>query len=44
MARRFVVCALLLVLSEASYGGDKPGTKLPPTNAGLEKIKKLAGT
>src|SRR5690349_7062215 len=46
MVRRFVLCGLLLSLSQASFGGDKPGAKLPapPTNAGLEKLKKLAGT
>ncbi len=46
MVRRFVVCGVLLTLSLASFGGDKPGAKLPPppTNAGLEKMKKLAGT
>ena len=46
MVRRFVVCGLLLTLSLASFGDDKPGAKLPPppTNAGLEKMKKLAGT
>ena len=46
MVRRFVACGLLLTLSLASFGGDKPGAKLPtpPTNAGLEKMKKLAGT
>ena len=46
MVRRFVACGLLLTLSMASYGGDKPGAKLtqPPTNAGLEKMKKLVGT
>src|SRR3954449_2742435 len=46
MVRRFVLCGLLLTLSQASFGGDKPGVKLPPppTNAGLEKMKKLAGT
>ena len=46
MVRRFVVCGLLLTLSQASYGGDQPGGKLPPppTNAGLEKMKKLVGT
>ena len=49
MVRRFLACGLvltlLLTLSAASYGGE-PGTKLPapPTNAGLEKMKKLAGT
>src|SRR6266404_4690335 len=50
MVRRFLACgllwALLLTLSLASYGDDKPGAKLPapPTNASLEKMKKLAGT
>ena len=47
MARRFLVCGLvLLALQVAAYGDDKTGGKLPPapTNAGLEKLKKLAGT
>jgi hypothetical protein len=50
MMRRFLACGLaltfLLTLSLASYGDGKPGVKLPapPTNAGLEKMKKLAGT
>src|SRR5277367_5888702 len=46
MVRRFVVCGLLLTCSLASLGADTPGSKLPPapTNAGLEKMKKLAGT
>ena len=50
MIRRFLVCGLvftlLLSLSVASYGDGQPGAKLPapPTNAGLEKMKKLAGT
>jgi hypothetical protein len=46
MVRRFVLCGLLLTLSQASFGGDKPEVKLPTpaTNAGLEKMKKLAGT
>jgi len=30
MVQRFVVCGLLLTLSLASFGGDKPGAKLPP--------------
>jgi len=40
------VCGLLLTLSQASFGADKPGAKLPtpPANAGLEKIEKLVGT
>ena len=39
-----LVFGLLLGVSQASYGD--PGAKLPapPTNAGLEKMKKLAGT
>src|SRR6516164_10023619 len=46
MVRSLVACGLLLTLSQASFGGDKPGVKLPSpaTNAGLEKMKKLAGT
>src|SRR6202522_2116550 len=45
MVRRFVVWGLLLALSVASYGADQPGAKRPPSpaNAGLEKMKKLAG-
>jgi hypothetical protein len=46
MVRRILVCGLLLTLSQAIYGDDKPDAKLPPppTNASLEKMKKLAGT
>ena len=46
MVRRFLVCGLLLTLSTAGFGGDKPEAKQPATatNAGLEKMKKLAGT
>jgi hypothetical protein len=50
MMRRLLACGLVLTLvltlSTAGYGDDKPGAKLPapPTNAGLEKMKKLAGT
>src|SRR5271166_261834 len=46
MAKRFIVCGLLLTLSLASYGDDKADIKLPPppTNVNLEKMKKLAGT
>ena len=50
MLRRFLTCglvsALLLGLSQAGYGDATPGAKppVPPTNAGLEKMKKLAGT
>src|SRR5260370_759637 len=46
MTRRLLVCpVLLLALQLAAYGDDKTG-KLPPvpTNSGLEKMKKLAGT
>jgi hypothetical protein len=41
-----LVCALLLTLVTATYGDGESGAKLPapPTNAGLEKMKKLAGT
>jgi hypothetical protein len=44
--RSFVVCGLMLTLSLAGFGADKPEGKLPAprTNAGLEKMKKLAGT
>ena len=46
MVRRLFMCGLLVVLPVASYGGDEPHAKLPapPTNAGLEQMKKLAGT
>jgi hypothetical protein len=50
MVRRILSGGLLLILtltlSLASHGGDKPVPKLPPppTNAALEKLKKLAGT
>ena len=46
MVRRFVICGMLLALSTASFGGDKPGAKLPApaTNAAMEKMKKLVGT
>ncbi len=50
MLRRVLACALvltlLLALSWTSYGGGKSAPKLPapPTNAALEKMKKLAGT
>ena len=48
MLRRFLSGGLLiltLALSPASYGGDE-ASKLPtpPNHAGLEKMKKLAGT
>jgi hypothetical protein len=46
MLRRFVLTGLLLTLSAPSFADDKPQGKLPapPTNAGLEQMKKLAGT
>jgi hypothetical protein len=50
MVRRSLACGLVLTfvlaLPLASHGDGKPGAKLPapPTNAGLEKMKKLAGT
>jgi hypothetical protein len=50
MARRFLagglVLALLLTLSAVTRGDGDPVAKLPapPTNPGLEKMKKLAGT
>lgn len=50
MMQRFMAYGLVLTLqltiSPVSYGDDKPEAKLPapPTNAGLEKMKKLAGT
>src|SRR6266481_5809281 len=46
MMRRLVVCLVLVfALQLAAYGGEKNG-KLPPTptNSGLERMKKLAGT
>src|SRR5882672_2068968 len=46
MLRRLLVCSvLLLALQLAAYGEEKT-SKLPaaPTNAGLEKMKKLAVT
>ena len=44
MIRRVALCGLLLTFSLTSFGNDKPGTKAPATNAGFEKMKKLAGT
>jgi hypothetical protein len=50
MMGRFLTCGLVLTLllgiSLASYGDGKPAAKPPaaPANAGLEKMKKLAGT
>jgi hypothetical protein len=40
-----LMVALLLPVLSSSYGDDKPALKLPqaPTNAGLERMKKLAG-
>jgi hypothetical protein len=41
-----LMCGLLLSVSLGICGADAPDAKLPPpkTNAGLEKVKKLAGT
>jgi hypothetical protein len=46
MLRRFVLSGLILTLSAVSVADDKPQGKLPapPTNAGLEQMKKLVGT
>jgi hypothetical protein len=50
MLRRFILGAMLavlvLTLPLVSRGGDEPGSKAPkaPTNAALEKMKRLAGT
>ncbi len=46
MVRRFLVCGLLLIALQAVTYGDEKADKLPPapTNAGLEKMKKLVGT
>src|SRR5262245_36005983 len=50
MLRAFLVCGLLttlmLTLTLTSHGGDKsvPRLPAPPTNAVLEKLKKLEGT
>ena len=43
--RRLLVCLVLLALPLVAYGDDRTG-QLPtaPTNSGLEKMKKLAGT
>jgi hypothetical protein len=47
MTGRVLVCGMMLIAFQAvSHGEDKSAAKLPPapTNAGLEKMKKLAGT
>jgi hypothetical protein len=44
MMRRFLLCGLLLTLSMASAGKGQAKLPPPPTNANLEKMKKLAGT
>ena len=46
MTRRFLVCGLmLLALGVTSRGDEKPANAPPAaTHAGLEKLKKLAGT
>ena len=46
MVRGIAMWGLLLTLAVTSYAADKPEAKQPqpPTNAGLETMKKLAGT
>jgi hypothetical protein len=46
MAKRIMVCGLLLVGLQCAIFGEDKTVKLPPapTNAGLEKMKKLVGT
>ena len=46
MTRRLLVCPLLLLALQLAAFGDDKTVKLPlaPTNPGLEKMKKLAGT
>jgi hypothetical protein len=45
MTRRLLVCAGLLVLPLAAYGGDEAGKRSPvPTNPAFEKMKTLEGT
>lgn len=46
MARGLLICGLLLTMLRIGYGADQPEAKLPPppTNAGLESMKKLVGT
>lgn len=46
MKRGMLVFGLVLAVSAVSFADEKAATGLPapPTNAGLEKLKKLAGT
>ena len=46
MMRRLLVCPVLLLALQLAANGDDKAGKLPatPTNSGLEKMKKLAGT
>jgi hypothetical protein len=46
MVARIVLCGLVLTFAAATFADDKPAAKLPApaTNAGLEKMKTLAGT
>jgi hypothetical protein len=45
MVRRLLVCgAVLVALGAGARGGDKPEAGKPPAHAGLERLKKLAGT
>ena len=46
MTRRVLFCAMVLMAPQLAVWSDETPGKLPPppTNAGLEKMKKLAGT
>ncbi|MFL5240495.1 MAG: hypothetical protein ACJ8FY_00145 [Gemmataceae bacterium] len=44
MARRFLVCGLLLVALQAVTYGEERADKPASTNSNFEKMKKLAGT
>jgi len=46
MLRGLLIVGLLLTVSSTNYADDSAATELPspPTNAALEKLKKLAGT
>lgn len=44
MMRGFFITGLVLALSSMSYADEKAKLSTPPTNAAMEKLKKLAGT
>lgn len=45
MTRRFLVTGLMLIaLTSASRAADAPAKPAAPTHAGLERVKKMAGT